>query len=75
MTQITEEKDKIEFTIKSQAGSKEFVLRAHEGLFYLDVCAYGDLWSEKFNSVQEIKDYLEKEWNFIDHSFLNKLEK
>lgn len=67
--------NELTFESRSQVATKKFILRKYENLFFLDVCAFGDLWSEKFNTLEEVKKYLESEWDFKDLAFLDKVEK
>jgi hypothetical protein len=65
----------IRFEAKSQIATKEFELNVSNDKLYLTVCAYGDLWQEEFLTLEDLKTYLNKEWQFIDFSFLGELEK
>lgn len=68
---MTDKFDKvIRFEARSQVATKEFELTFSKGKYYLSVCAYGDLWQEKFKTLQEVKDYLQKEWYFTEFPFL-----
>ena len=54
--------------IKNGLASKEFTLD-HDELkdkYYLNICAYGDFWTETFFGGYALEEYLRTEWNFED---------
>lgn len=62
------------FEITSGIATKEFTLN-YDGAkdkYYLDICAYGDLWTETFYGKWALFEYLRQTWQFSDKQ-INKL--
>jgi len=54
------------FEIKSGLSTKEFVLtydRAKDK-YYLDQCAYGEMWTDTFYGEWALEEYLRDRWQF-----------
>jgi len=54
------------FEIKSGVATKQFVLtydRAKDK-YYLDICAYGDFWTQTFYGEWALEEYLRDSWDF-----------
>ena len=67
---MTEEKNILRFEIRTQIASKEFVLNFSDNKFFMDVCAFGDFWSEEFETIEGVMKYLIEEWHFTDTKFI-----
>lgn len=65
------------YEIKSGISTKEFTLD-YDGVkdkYYLNICAYGDLWTESFFGDYALKEYLRTEWDFEDEQIKELLQK
>ncbi len=62
------------FEIKSGAATKEFTLDYDrlKDKYYLNICAYGEMWTETFFGDYALKEYLRDMWQFSDEQ-LNEL--
>lgn len=56
------------YEIKSGVSTKEFTLDydSTKDKYYLNICAYGELWTESFFGDYALKEYLRTDWNFED---------
>lgn len=52
--------------IKSGIATKEFVLTYDrpKDKYYLDQCAYGEMWTETFYGEYALEEYLRDRWQF-----------
>lgn len=62
------------FEITSGIATKEFTLNYDKAKdkYYLDICAYGDLWTETFYGKWALFEYLKDMWGFSNKQ-INKL--
>lgn len=65
------------YEIKSGVATKEFTLDydSQKDKYYLNICAYGELWMETFYGDYALKEYLRTDWNFEDKQINELLEK
>lgn len=65
------------FEIKSGLSSKEFTLDYDElkDKYYLNICAYGELWTKSFFGDYALKEYLYNTWNFNEDQIAELMSK
>lgn len=65
--------------IRSGIATKEFELQVDNEAgaeeYYLTVSAYGDFFEEIFNTINAVREYLFKEWNFTEAQFTELVSK
>lgn len=63
--------------ITSGIATKEFTLDydSTKDKYYLNICAYGELWTETFFGDYALKEYLQADWQFENRQIEELLSK